>query len=115
MKRVVWLFAVVLCSAVLLNAEGQGSTMTGWLCDSKCVVQSGARATCNPKCSKRSGSAVFIDDHGETYQVANSSSWDQYMNKRVKGTGTLDKDNPNMLTWRELLQDEGGIGGGGGR
>jgi len=115
MKRIVWLFAIVLCSAVLLSAKEKGNMMTGWLCDSKCVVQNGDHATCNTKCSDRSGSAVFINDQGETYQVANSSSWDQYMNKRVKGMGTFDKDNPKMLNWRELYQEEGDFGGGGGK
>jgi hypothetical protein len=117
MKRVVWLFTAVLCFAISLYTEAQDNKMTGWLCDSKCIVQSGDHTTCNPQCTERSGSAVFIDDRGDTYQVANSSSWDQYMNKRVKGTATMDKDNPKMLNWRDLLQEEGfggGAGGGGG-
>ncbi len=114
MKRLVLFFAVVLCLAISLSAEDQASKMTGWLCDSKCVIPNGDHVTCNPKCTERSGSAVFIDDRGEVYQVANSSVWDQHMNKRVTGTGTVDKDNPKMLSWRELLQEEGGIGGGAG-
>lgn len=82
MKQAAWLFLVVLCLSMLLNAEDQGSTMSGWVCDSKCAVHNGDCATCNPSGTDRSGDAVFIDDQGATFEVANPSSCTSYMNKR---------------------------------
>ena len=114
MKRIACLMLMVSCCTILLMAADEANQMTGWLCDSKCVVQNDGRTACNQKCTEHSGNAVFIDDQGRIFQVANGSSWDQYMNKRVKGMATMDKDNPQMLTWRQLFQEEGTFGGGGG-
>ena len=107
MKRIAWLLLAVLCSTLLLRAEDEGNTMTGWVCDSKCIVHDGDRTTCNPKCTERSGAAVFIDDYGTVFQVSNPAFCASHMNQRVKAKGTKNKD--KQVTFMDL-QEEGGIG-----
>lgn len=87
MKRIAWLIPVVLSLTIMLNAADEASVMTGWVCDSKCIAQNGDKATCDTSCTERSGDAVFIDDQGKIFQISNSASWSQYMNKRVRGKG----------------------------
>jgi hypothetical protein len=83
MKRIAWLFLAVLCSAILLNAGDRGTAMNGWVCDSKCVVQNGASATCNPTCTERSGTSVFINDQGEVWQIYYQDMCKSHVNKHV--------------------------------
>ena len=54
MKRIVCLMVAVLGSAHVLYAEdaGKGKAMTGWVCNSECVVQGADRATCDQSCKK---------------------------------------------------------------
>jgi DNA replicative helicase MCM subunit Mcm2 (Cdc46/Mcm family) len=111
MQRITWLFLVILCSAILLNAEDKGNTMSGWVCDSKCVVQSADRATCNLNCTERSEDAVFINDQGKVLQISNPASCSSHMNKRVKATaiykdqGKTKQDRQQMIRIQELRDD----------
>ncbi len=119
MKRLAWLFLAVLCSAILLNAED--NTMSGWVCDSKCVVQNNNRATCDPACTERSGDTVFISDEGAVSTVSNPDVCASHMNKHVKATYSreeidqqveqkdIDKARRDRIAIQEL-RDEGGIG-----
>ena len=116
MKRLAWLFLAVLCSAVLLNAEDKAETMSGWICDSKCVVQSAGRNTCDANCTERSGEAVFISDQGEVMAVANQDICASHMNKRVKirashmtPVQTTEQGRENQIRIMEI-QDEFGAG-----
>jgi len=97
MKRITCLFIVGVCSAILLNAEDQ-NMISGWVCDSKCVVESGAlgdRTTCDPSCSERSGNAVFIDDSGTVTRISNPQSCARHMNERVSATATKANNEAN--------------------
>ncbi|MGA2961612.1 MAG: hypothetical protein ABSD96_08060 [Candidatus Korobacteraceae bacterium] len=116
MKRIAWLFLVVLCSAVLLNAEDKAHAMNGWICDSKCVVQEAGRNTCDRTCTERSGDAVFISDQGEVMAVANQDICASHMNKRVKirashmtPVQTTEQGRENQIRIMEI-QDESGAG-----
>ena len=73
MNRFAWLFLTVLCSAILVNAADKemNGTMSGWVCDSSCVVQQGDRPTCDPACTERSGNDVFISDEGVVSTISN--------------------------------------------
>ena len=118
MKQLAWLFLVVLCSAILLNAAD--NTMTGWVCDSACVVQHDNRTTCDPSCTQRSGNVVFISDRGEISAVSNPDICASHMNKHVRATySNLEQKELAEAQKRAIeiqdLRDEGGIGGGGGK
>ncbi len=120
MKRLAWLFLAVLCSAVLLNAED--NTMSGWVCDSKCVVQNDNRATCDPTCTEKGDDAVFISDEGAVSTISNQDICTSHMNKHVKAKYTreepegqvtqqdIDKARKDRIAIQEL-RDSGGIGG----
>ena len=122
MKRFAWLFLVVLCSTILLNAAD--NTMSGWVCDSACLVQKGDLATCDPACTQRSGDVVFISDKGEVSGISNPDVCASHMNKHVKAT--FSRENEGQAAQKDInqarqeriqiqeLRDEGGIGGGGG-
>ncbi len=62
MNRNVCLTVAVLGSALVLYGEdaGKGKAMTGWVCNSECVVQGADRATCDQSCNKKGGDAVSI-------------------------------------------------------
>src|SRR5208337_5518756 len=115
MKRLAWLFLAVLCSAILLNAEDTGNTMSGWVCDSKCVVQNAGRNTCDATCTERSGDTVFISDQGEISTVSNPDVCASHMGKHVKAKATHVEQDINDKVRRDTiniqeLRDEGGIG-----
>jgi len=46
MKRIAWLLIALMASAISIYAEdtGKATTMTGWLCNSKCVTQNSGHA-----------------------------------------------------------------------
>src|ERR1700756_5768624 len=72
MKVIASLLTVVLGSALLLAQDmSQGVEMSGTICDSNCVTQTGGHAACNLKCSQKGGDAVFIDDNGKVTKIAN--------------------------------------------
>jgi hypothetical protein len=120
MTRLAWLFLAVLCSAVLLNAED--NTMSGWVCDSKCVVQNGNRATCDPTCTEMGDDAVFISDEGAVLTISNQEICTSHMNKHVRAKYSrenqegqvdqkdIDKARRDRIQIQEL-RDAGGIGG----
>ena len=102
MKRLICLFIVGVCSAILLNAEDQ-NMISGWVCDSKCVVESGAlgnRTTCDPTCSERSGNAVFIEDGGTVTKISNPEFCASHMNQRVSATATKANNEANQEQMR---------------
>jgi hypothetical protein len=115
MKRIGWLFLVVLCSAVLLNAEDKGDRVTGWVCDSRCVVHTGDMATCNPDCTERSGEAVFIHDNGKVTRISNPDTCTEYMNHRVTARGSWENQHnqdrreseQEVIRLQELQNDSG--------
>jgi len=114
MKRISWLFLAVLCSAILLNAEDQGNAKSGWVCNSKCVVQSAGSTTCDPTCTEKSGDAVFISDEGTVSNISNPDTCASHMNKHVKakynsdkGESRGDREAQERIRIMELQDDSG--------
>ena len=99
--------------------------MTGWVCDSACVVQQGGVATCDPACNQRSGTAVFVGDDGAISTISNQDVCSPHMNQHVRATFTpedpqeqheLNKDltqAQRSTIHVEELRDETVVGGGG--
>jgi hypothetical protein len=85
MRFIASLLSVVLGSALVLAQDmSKAVEMSGTICDSKCVDQSGDHPACNLKCSEKSGDAVFIDDTGKVTKIANPDKVKGYMGKHVK-------------------------------
>lgn len=109
MRSIVWLFLVVLCSAILLNAQDKSDQWAGWVCDSACVTHSGGIASCNANCTQQSGEAVFIRNDGKVTKIANQEACKPYMNKRVKVKAVQDyKQQQEQIRLMDITDDSGG-------
>jgi hypothetical protein len=108
MRRISWILAAVLCSAMFLFAgdNDKASEMTGWVCNSKCVTQNMGKATCNASCSETSGNVVFIDDQGQVSQIANQEMAKPMTGKRCKMKATMDPST-GMLAVQNIVEYEG--------
>ena len=94
MKRIAWVLVVVLGSAMYMYPQnagqaptkdmGQATTMTGMLCNTKCVTQSSGQAACDAKCAESSGEIVLIDDKGQILKIANQEKVQEHVGKKVK-------------------------------
>lgn len=85
MRVIASLLTLILGSALLVAHDmSQSVEMTGTICDSGCVSQTGGQAACELKCSKKGGDAVFIDDNGKLTKIANPDKIKGYMGKHVK-------------------------------
>ena len=93
MKRMAWLLITVLCSAALLHASepkskddeaGKGKQMSGWLCNSKCVTNTGSKTSCKKDCSETGGDVVFIDSKGAVMKIENQDKVTSMAGKKVK-------------------------------
>jgi hypothetical protein len=90
MKRIAWLFLVVLGSAILMHAQSstKSTEMSGTICQSSCVTQQDNLATCARDCTDKSGEAVLVDDQGIVHPIAQESQnmCQSNMGKHVKMT-----------------------------
>jgi hypothetical protein len=119
MRRLAWLFMAVLCLTALLNAENK--TMSGWVCDSSCVVQNGDRASCDATCTETSGNVVFISDDGVVSTIDNPDICASHMNKHVRASYSAQgpQEQKDITQARrsaihvDELREEGDLGGGG--
>jgi len=86
MKRIVVLMALVIGLTTLLSGgdKSKASQMTGTICDQKCVKQDAGKASCDTSCTEQSGEAVFLDDQGKAWKVANPAICKGHMGKKVK-------------------------------
>jgi hypothetical protein len=86
MKRLAALLALILGLAISVSAQDQSKTMemTGVVCDQKCVKQDSDKPACDASCKEHSGQAVFLDDSGKLWHVANPASCKGKMGKQVK-------------------------------
>ena len=86
MKQTAWLLVAVLASAASLYAQdaSKATTMTGVLCNSKCVTQTAGQAACDPKCTDKSGDIVLVDNHGHVFNIANQDKAMRLVGKKVK-------------------------------
>ena len=89
MKPLAALVALILGLLLSLSAQdkSKASEMTGMVCDQSCVQQDGDKATCDTSCKKHSGQAVFLDDSGKSWKVANPASCKGKMRKKVRIQG----------------------------
>jgi hypothetical protein len=95
MKRIAWLFLVVLGSMTFMHAQSSAKSMkmSGTVCNSACVTKTDNLSTCDRECTDKSGSAVLVDDQGNVMKVANQDMCMSHMGKHVKVTA-MRMDNP---------------------
>lgn len=104
MKRSAVLFTIVLTSLILLYAQDtQPVEMTGWICNSSCVTQAAGHATCDAKCTDKSGDAVFVEDSGKVTKISNPDIVKGHMGTKMKVKCKMDKEKQAMEI-QELLQ-----------
>jgi hypothetical protein len=94
MKRIVVLMILVLGMSTFLSAgdKSKGTDMTGTICDQKCVKQDAGKSSCDLTCTEQSGEAVFLDDQGKAWKVANPAICQGKMGKKVKAKCKMTKD-----------------------
>jgi hypothetical protein len=85
MKRIAWLFLVVLGSVILTQAQSSANTMKmkGTVCNSTCVTKVDNLSTCDRDCTDRSGPAVLVEDNGQVNKIANQDICKSHMGKHV--------------------------------
>jgi hypothetical protein len=108
MKRMIALVALILGLWMTASAQDQSKTMemTGMVCDQKCVTQDAGKATCDASCKEHSGQAVFLDDSGKLWKVANPASCKGKMGKKVTIHGEK-KDDDTMFFHDVILANAG--------
>lgn len=93
MKRVAVLLTIMLGSVMLYAQQPtKALDMTGTICDSKCVTQSGGQSACDSKCTQTGGDAVFIEDNGKVTKINNPEKVKGSMGKRVKARCEITPD-----------------------
>lgn len=103
MKRLAALMALILGLLISASAQDQSKMMemTGVVCDQKCVKQDSGKAACDTSCTEHSGQAVFLDDSGKLWKVANPESCKGKMGERVKIHGQ--KKDDDTMYFRDVL------------
>ena len=104
MSRFTAVAAVVLAFAGFACAGEENNatvTMTGFICDSKCVVQKTDAASCNNKCSERSGEYVFLAGENILH-ISNPEMVKPFAGKRAKVKCAPSKDKPGMMEIYEI-------------
>jgi hypothetical protein len=86
MKRRVYLSVALMASALALYAEDmdKATDMTGWLCNSKCVIRNVGHAACDQGCTDKDGDVVLVDERGQVYKIANQDKVMSNTGKKVK-------------------------------
>ncbi len=76
MRRIGWMFLIVLGSAGLMHAQNSASMkLGGAVCQSTCVIASSPDvSTCDPLCTDKGGEEVFVDDQGNVRENANQTA-----------------------------------------
>lgn len=117
MKKIVGLLVAVFCSSMLLYAQQagkssqgatQGTEMTGWICNSKCVTHDAGKAACDQTCSDKSGDVVFVEDSGKVTKIANPDMAMDKMGKKVKVHCDMNKDQGTMQLYDVVLANPPG-------
>jgi hypothetical protein len=117
MRRIAWLFLVVLGSVILVQAQNSTHTMelSGTVCRSTCVTKVNNVSTCDSSCTDKSGAAVLVDDQGNVRQVANQNMCTSHMGKHVKMTAVpmemavpTESEREQTLRIMTLTEDAGG-------
>jgi len=93
MKRIALLLTLVLGSAMLYAQEKpKAIEMSGTICDSKCVTQTGSQSACDLNCTQKGGDAIFVDDNGKATKIANPEKVKGYKGKHVKAKCKMMED-----------------------
>ena len=94
MKRIAWLLAPVLLSAVSLYAEdmSKDAGMSGVLCNSNGVVQNEGHAACDQAYAGQGGEVVFVDQQGRVFKIANQDKVVLRAGKKAKTKSKPVKD-----------------------
>ena len=108
MKRQFVLMAFILGLVFSVSAQDKSLTMemTGTVCDQKCVKQDSGKAACDSSCTEHSGQAVFLDDSGKLWNVANPETCKGKMGKKVTIHGEK-KDDGTMYFHDVILANAG--------
>jgi len=118
MKRAFAVLLMVLCSSVLLAAQGKSKDkgqdpgasmmkMTGHICYSKCVKTEGDKSVCDGSCTETSGDMVLVDDAGKVIKIANPKKIKKnMMGKSVKVKGKM-TDEDTMYAIQVILANAG--------
>src|SRR5208337_1554647 len=92
MKRIAWLFLVVLGFATLMHAQDSTTStkLSGTICNSACVTKVADLSTCDKSCTDNRGKAVLVDDQGKVMQIADQDQnmCKSHMGKHVNMTAT---------------------------
>ena len=91
-------------------------SMSGWVCDSSCVVQQDDRATCDATCTDRSGKDVFISDEGAVSAITNPDVCTSHINKHVVAKFSRSDRKDIEAAQQDAIQiqelrDQGDLGG----
>jgi len=101
MRRIGWMFLVVLGSAGLMYAQSSDNSMklSGTVCQSTCVVStSPGISTCDPLCTDKSDRVVLVDDQGNVRKIANQDMCKSHIGKHVKATAmSSDTNTPSSM------------------
>jgi hypothetical protein len=107
MKRIAWLFLVVLGSVVFMHAQDSVNSMntaklSGTICNSACVTQVANLSTCDKECTDTSGKAVLVDDQGKVMKIADQdqAKCQSHMGKRVNMMATMPSEMQREQTLR---------------
>lgn len=88
MRRIAFLFLVVLGSVMFMHAQSSANQMklSGTICNSACVTRSENVATCDKDCTDKSGKAVLVDDQGDVKRISDQDQnmCKSHMGKHVK-------------------------------
>ena len=76
-------------------------TMTGFICDSKCVFQKADQAICNMKCSEQSGEYVFLTGQN-ALPIANPDMVRSFAGRRAKVKCAPSKEKSGMMEVFEI-------------
>ncbi len=112
MKRIAWLFLVVLGSAILMHAQSstKSTEMSGTICQSSCVSHVDNLATCDKNCTDKSGEAVLVDDQGILHPIANQDMCRSHMGKHVKMTAVPTEGQRERELRIEDIENDSGAG-----
>jgi hypothetical protein len=110
MRRISWMFLVVLGSAVLMQAQSSTKAMKlgGTVCRSTCVSAVGESKvpTCDTLCTDKGGDTVLVDDQGNVRKIANQEMCESHMGKHVKMTAMAVKPPAAAATPTEKQREE---------
>ncbi len=100
MKCVAGVLVMLMCTAALMYGDdAKGKDMSGWVCNSKCVTQTGNKSTCDKNCTETSGDVVFIGGDGSVSKIENQDKVASMSGKKVRMRAAMNKDKGMMYVY----------------